>query len=73
MTGALPAPPEPEPALAPLVWVTTGVLVPLPEPEPALAPLVWVTTGLVPEPDSELTGADEEPLVEVVTGLDEEE
>lgn len=37
--------PPPEPALAPLVWVTTGAVWP-PPPEPLCEPLVWVTTGL---------------------------
>jgi hypothetical protein len=50
--------------------VTGGAL--LPPPEPALAPLVWVTTGGVPEPVL-LGGADAVPLVEVVTGAEEDE
>jgi hypothetical protein len=62
LTGALP--PDPEPALAPLVWVTTGVWLLPPEPLPAWEPLVWVTTGVLSD-----EGADEEPL-EDVTGTD---
>ena len=50
---------------------------PWPPPEPALRcvplePLLWVTTGTEPEPAlvPELAGTEEEPLVEVVTGLE---
>jgi hypothetical protein len=50
--------------------VVTGAL--LPPPEPALAPLVCVTTGEAPEPVL-LEGTEAEPLVEVVTGVEEEE
>lgn len=52
--------------------VTGGAL--LPPPEPALAPLVCVTTGEAPEPVLlEGAEAEPEPLVEVVTGVEEDE
>jgi hypothetical protein len=50
--------------------VVTGALPP--PPEPALAPLVCVTTGEAPDPVL-LEGTEAEPLVEVVTGVEEDE
>jgi hypothetical protein len=55
---------------APLAAVVTGGAL-LPPPAPALAPLVCVTTGEAPEPVL-LGGAEAAPLVEMVTGLEED-
>jgi hypothetical protein len=51
--------------------VTGAPALPL-EPEPALAPLLCVTTGEALD-SVLLEGTEAEPLVEVVTGLEEDE
>jgi hypothetical protein len=79
-TGAVPPPPEPAPALEPLVWVTTGgLLVPLEagccEPVDPCEPLLWVTIGALvsPPPPPELGTTAVEPLEPVVTGAAEDD
>ena len=76
-TGVAPPPPPPEPALDPLVWVTTGALPP-PPPDPTCElcePLLWVTTGepLPPPEPEEVGGTLVEPLEPVLTGADDED
>jgi hypothetical protein len=78
-TGAEVPPPPPEPALEPLVWVTTGAVwvgaVCAPPPDPEWEPLVWVTTGAGAAddpvcPPAVLVEGAVPPLVWVTTGDD---